>query len=436
MEFIILLEKQNIIGSPYNARRKERKKMSLNQTPAANRLHIAIFGKQNSGKSTLLNAITDQDIAIVSETKGATADPVYKAMEIAGIGPCMLIDTAGFDDKGSLGKLRVEKTQKVLDKTDVAILVITDDEFFHEKKWEEEIKKRKVPLIIVINDFENSKEDSLGLKTPIKKDHALELKTLVKNEFGKDAIVVNAKKRIGREKLVEAVLAIMPEKFEEISLTLDYVKEGDLVLLVMPQDIGAPKGRLILPQVQTTRDLLDNKCMVISVTHDKLEDVLKKLKNPPDLIITDSQVFPYVYERKPKESRLTSFSVLYAGYKGDRKLFEEGMKEFNALPLDKHLKVLIAEACTHAPQTEDIGRIKIPNILKKKYGERIAIDVVSGSDFPENINEYDLVIHCGGCMFNRKLMLNRLNRIKEAKVSVTNYGIFLANAAGILDKIE
>ncbi len=398
--------------------------MSLNETPAANRLHIGIFGKQNSGKSTLLNAITNQDIAIVSETKGATADPVYKAMEIIGIGPCMLIDTAGFDDKGDLGRLRVEKTENVLEKTDVALMVISDAEFSYEKKWAEEIKKRKIPLIIVVNDFsfDEQKKEELSLSG--------------EKTFGQVPIVVNAKKRLGREKLIEKILAVMPDKFEDLSLTFNHVKEGDLVLLIMPQDIGAPKGRLILPQVQTTRDLLDNKCTVVSVTHDRMEAALEKLKVAPDLIITDSQVFPYVYDRKPKESRLTSFSVLFAEYKGDRRLFEEGIKAFGQIPKDRNLSVLVAEACTHAPQNEDIGRIKIPGILKKQYGDRVKVDVVSGNDFPKDIGKYDLVIHCGGCMFNRKLMMNRLERIKAHKVNVTNYGIFLATAAGILDKID
>ncbi len=405
--------------------------MSLNNTPAADRLHIAIFGKQNSGKSTLLNAITNQDIAIVSKQKGATADPVSKAMEIAGIGPCMLIDTAGFDDSGDLGKLRVEKTEKVLDKTDIAILVITDLDFDYENKWANEIKKRKIPLIVVVNDFEQG--------------YAEILMKAVTLEFDLQPVLVNALKKEGRSGLIQEILRVMPEKFDDISLTADLVSPGDTVLLIMPQDIGAPKGRLILPQVQATRDLLDKGCIVISVTSNNMEDALSKLSNPPNLIITDSQVFPYVYERKPAESRLTSFSILYAAYKGDKGLFMEGMKEFEAKVLarnnsqlseNENLKVLIAEACTHAPQTEDIGRVKIPAILKKRYGEGIEIQFSNGADFPNNLADFDLIIHCGGCMFNRRLMLSRLERIKESKTSITNYGIFLANAAGILDKVE
>ncbi|MFI3326180.1 MAG: [FeFe] hydrogenase H-cluster maturation GTPase HydF [Clostridia bacterium] len=396
--------------------------MNFNSTPSANRLHIAIFGKQNSGKSTLLNAVTNQDVAIVSEHKGATTDPVYKAMEIAKVGPCMLIDTAGFDDSGDLGKLRVEKTKKVLDKTDVALMIITDDELEYEKAWVEEILAKKIAIIFVVNDFENGKAEDLV--------------KLCKTEFGEDGIIVNAEKRIGRDNLIEAILKYMPEKFEETSITARLVKEDDVVMLVMPQDIGAPKGRLILPQQQTTRDLLDNKCTVISITHDKMEKALECLKNPPNLIITDSQVFPYVYERTPKESRLTSFSVLYASYKGDVQMFLDGIKKFEALPSDMPLNVLIAEACTHAPQTEDIGRIKIPNMLKKKYGERVEITVVSGNDFPDDLSKYNLVIHCGGCMINRTLMMSRLAKLDAQNVAITNYGIFLANNAGILDKID
>ncbi len=396
--------------------------MSFNNTPNANRLHIAIFGKQNSGKSTLLNMITNQDIAIVSEHKGATTDPVYKAMEIAKVGPCNLIDTAGFDDSGDLGKLRVEKTKAVLDKADIAIMVITDDDLSYEKQWVDDIVRRKIALIPVINNFNGANTEKLH--------------ELCKTTFDREAIEVDALSKVGRDNLIEAILKYMPEKFEELSITAHLVKEDDVVILVMPQDIGAPKGRLILPQVQTTRDLLDNKCTVISVTHDKLEHALSKLKNPPDLIITDSQVFPYVYERTPKESRLTSFSVLYASYKGDKDAFLKGLKHFESLPKDKDLKVLIAEACTHAPQTEDIGRVKIPNILKKKYGERVSIEIVSGNDFPTNLADYDLVIHCGGCMFNRTHMLSRVEKIKEQGAYITNYGMFLANSAGILDKID
>lgn len=396
--------------------------MDFNNTPSANRLHIAIFGKQNSGKSTLLNFITNQEIAIVSEHKGATTDPVSKAMEIAGIGPCMLIDTAGFDDFGDLGKLRVEKTRKVLDKTDIAIMLVTDDELSYEKAWIKEIKERKISLLVLVNDFENGNANSL-LK-------------LCQKELSEDAIVVNAVKKTGKEKLTDLILKNMPDKFEIDSITAEHVKENDVVMLVMPQDIGAPKGRLILPQVQTTRDLLDNKCIVISVTHDKMEEALNKLSCPPNLIVTDSQVFPYVYERCPKESKLTSFSVLFAAYKGDVSVFVDGLKKFEALPKDKELNVLIAEACTHASQTEDIGRIKIPNFLKKKYGERVKTTVVAGVNFPEDLTGYDLIIHCGCCMFNRKFMMTRLARAEHYGVPITNYGIFLAGQANILDKIE
>ncbi len=394
--------------------------MSLNSTPSANRLHIAIFGKQNSGKSTLLNAITNQNLAIVSEQKGATTDPVYKAMEIAKVGPCMLIDTAGFDDSGELGKLRVEKTKGVLDKTDIAILLIADNDLTAEKEWIEEIKRRKIAFIVVVNDFSDAADQT----------------DLCQNELDLCPLKVNAKTREGVDALLEKILEVMPEQFEELSITADHVKENDVVMLVMPQDIGAPKGRLILPQVQTTRDLLDNGCVIISVTQDKMEQALSKLASPPDLIITDSQVFPYVYERKPQGSRLTSFSVLFAAYKGDKEEFLRGLKAFEVLPSDKQLKVLIAEACTHAPQTEDIGRVKIPNILKKRFGDRVSIEITSGGDFPSNLSEYDLVIHCGGCMFNRKIMLSRLDRIKEQGANITNYGMFLAQSAGILDKID
>ncbi len=396
--------------------------MSLNDTPRANRLHIGIFGKRNSGKSSLINAITGQEIALVSEYAGTTTDPVYKAMEISGIGPCVFIDTAGFDDVGELGQLRVEKTKKALDKIDVAIMVFSDDKNLNdEKKWLDLLKKGNIPTISVLN-----KSDILTDIDIISKN--------IENFCGVKLINVSVKEKIGIKEIRERIIAEVSENLVEKSILGDLVKEDDVVLLVMPQDIQAPKGRLILPQVQTIRELLDKKCTVVCTTTDKLINSLNSLKNAPDLIITDSQAFDIVYKNKPKQSKLTSFSILFANYKGDLKYFVEGAKKIEKLTPNS--KVLIAEACTHAPLKEDIGREKIPRMLRKKIGENLKIDMVSGVDFPEDLSEYDLIIHCGGCMFNRKYVLSRVKNAKEKQIPMTNYGVVMAYLNGILDKID
>lgn len=394
--------------------------MSLTNTPSANRLHIAIFGKRNSGKSSLINAITGQEIALVSDVAGTTTDPVYKAMEIHGIGPCMLIDTAGFDDTGKLGEQRVEKTRQAMDKTDVAIVLFGDCYTDHEQRWVEELNKRKIPVIAVIN-----KGDLL--------ENIPEISQHVWEKFGLKPIVTSALSRSGIRELIDQLIRALPEDFEQKSITAHLVHKDDVVLLVMPQDIQAPKGRLILPQVQTIRDLLDNKCVVVSTTTDELDTALAALAKPPALIITDSQAFSTVYSKKPPESRLTSFSVLFAAYKGDLAEFVQGAAAIGSLT--EHSRVLIAEACTHAPLQEDIGRVKIPRALRKRFGEGLRVDLVSGPDFPDDLTPYDLVIHCGACMFNRKHVLTRVELAREQKVPITNYGVALAYLTGILDKI-
>lgn len=394
--------------------------MSLTNTPSANRLHIAIFGKRNSGKSSLINAITGQEIALVSDVAGTTTDPVYKAMEIHGIGPCMLIDTAGFDDTGRLGEQRVEKTRQAMDKTDVAIVLFGDCYTDHEQRWVEELNKRKIPVIAVIN-----KGDLL--------ENIPEISQHVWEKFGLKPIVTSALSRSGIRELIDQLIRALPEDFEQKSITAHLVHKDDVVLLVMPQDIQAPKGRLILPQVQTIRDLLDNKCVVVSTTTDELDTALVALAKPPALIITDSQAFSTVYSKKPPESRLTSFSVLFAAYKGDLAEFVQGAAAIGSLT--EHSRVLIAEACTHAPLQEDIGRVKIPRALRKRFGEGLRVDLVSGPDFPDDLTPYDLVIHCGACMFNRKHVLTRVELAREQKVPITNYGVALAYLTGILDKI-
>ena len=391
--------------------------MNLNNTPTANRLHIALFGRRNSGKSSLINALTGQDTALVSDIPGTTTDPVSKAMELHGIGPCVIIDTPGFDDEGTLGEMRIERTLKAIERTDIALLLCEETNLQEEAAWMQQLKAKNIPVILIQN------------KADIRKD----ISSLIEQKLGEKPLLVSAKEKLGMEDIRLAILEKLPQDFEQPSITGDLVSENDLVLLVMPQDIQAPKGRLILPQVQTMRELLDKKCLVMSCTTDKLPQTLQALARPPKLIITDSQVFKTVYEQKPVESLLTSFSVLMAGYKGDIRQFVEGASAIDRLT--ESSRVLIAEACAHAPMTEDIGRVKIPRLLRKKIGEGLQIDMVSGSDFPKDLSGYDLIIHCGACMFNRKHVMNRLESASTQQIPMTNYGITLAHLMGILDKI-
>ena len=394
--------------------------MNLTNTPSANRLHIALFGRRNSGKSSLINALTGQDTALVSDIPGTTTDPVSKAMELHGIGPCVIIDTPGFDDEGILGEMRIERTLKAIERTDIALLFCEENDLQDEKAWMEQLKAKNIPVILLLN------------KVDIRKDIAT-ITATIEQTLHQKPLIVSAKEKRGMEDIRLAILEKLPQDFEQPSITGDLVSENDLVLLVMPQDIQAPKGRLILPQVQTMRELLDKKCLVMSCTTDKLSQTLQAMAYPPKLIITDSQVFKTVYEQKPTESLLTSFSVLMAGYKGDIRQFIEGASAIDRLT--EQSRVLIAEACAHAPQTEDIGRVKIPRLLRKKVGEGLQIDMVSGSDFPKDLSTYDLIIHCGACMFNRKHVMSRLERASAQEIPMTNYGITLAHLMGILDKI-
>lgn len=404
--------------------------MNLVHTPNANRLHIALFGKRNSGKSSLINALTGQDTALVSDTPGTTTDPVQKAMEIHGIGPCLFIDTPGFDDEGELGNRRIERTWKAVEKTDIALLLCAgggsaeetgEPDFTEELHWLEQLKAKNIPTILLIN------------KADIRKN-TTSLAIRIKETFGSQPIPVSAKEKTGVELIRQAILEKLPEDFDQQSITGSLVTEGDLVLLVMPQDIQAPKGRLILPQVQTMRELLDKKCLIMSCTTDKLRETLQALSRPPKLIITDSQVFKTVYEQKPEESRLTSFSVLFAGYKGDIRYYVKSASAIGSLT--ESSRVLIAEACTHAPLSEDIGRVKLPHLLRKRIGEKLSIDIVAGTDFPQDLTPYSLVIHCGACMFNRKYVLNRIERARLQNVPMTNYGVAIAFLNGILNQIE
>lgn len=427
---------------------------TLNETPSSNRLHIGIFGKTNSGKSSFINAFTGQNVSIVADVAGTTTDPVYKPMEINPLGACVIIDTAGFDDETELGAAREEKTLLAAEKADIAIIVVAGSEtpktIESELKWDKYFKEKKTPVLYVVNKTDQYPEESRLLADDIREATGNDVvlmscaQILSHCEVSKDKEdnenIGNKTKRAGfsdneQIKQIKAALTrMLPENYGADFITGDLVSDGDLVLLVMPQDIQAPKGRLILPQVQTLRELLDKKCLVMSVTTDKLADVLTRLTEPPKLIITDSQVFDYVYKNKPEESMLTSFSVLFAAYKGDLPYYMQGAKAIDKLTEDS--KVLIAECCTHAPLAEDIGRVKIPNMLRKRVGQGLTIDLVSGTDFPEDPSGYDLIIQCGACMFNRKYVLSRIDSAKAKNVPMTNYGVTIAHVTGILDKIS
>lgn len=479
---------------------QKEKMMSLNDTPRAGRLHIGIYGRRNAGKSSLINALTGQDIALVSDAPGTTTDPIYKSMELHPVGPVVFIDTAGFDDEGTLGRLRVERTAGVVDKTDVGIIVI-DSEVLEkaapaaavlaeEKLWAEKLAEKNVPLIFVLNkcdDMQTPGESGAltescgsqpagshgshsaeaagtsanvdavvttasGQPTALAADTAASVSAdpqgdgraatataaaAIAELAGKWPVIkVSALHKTGIEELRQAIEQSVPEDFLREKILGDMVEEGGLVLLVMPQDIQAPKGRLILPQVQTLRELLDRKCTAVATTADGFERALSALNRAPDLIITDSQCFGQVYEKKPAKSALTSFSVLFAAYKGDIDKFVSGASLLN--DMTENSRVLIAEACTHVPLSEDIGREKIPNLLRKKFGKGIEVVNVCGNDFPsvEELKGFDLVIHCGACMFNRKHVMSRIAAAEAAGVPITNYGVVLAKLTGILDKIE
>mgnify|MGYP004478836679 FL=1 len=397
--------------------------VTLNETPSGNRLHIGIFGKTNSGKSSFINAFSGQKVSIVADVAGTTTDPVYKAMEIYPLGPCVLIDTAGFDDKGELGALRIEKTELAAQKTELAIILFCEEEMKQEMKWYHYFKEKNTPVIPIL-----SKTD---LYMPEQREHLIEL---IRKTTGEKVCPVSAATGEGIRELKELLARKLPEGYGNRMITGDLISADDLVMLVMPQDIQAPKGRLILPQVQTLRELLDKKCLVMSVTTDQYLAALKILSKPPKLIITDSQVFSYVYEHKPQKSMLTSFSVLFAAYKGDLPYYIEGAKAIDSLTADS--RVLIAECCTHAPLKEDIGRVKIPRMLKKRFGETLKVDLVSGTDYPEDLTPYDLIIQCGACMFNRKYVMYRIDRAKKQQVPMTNYGITIAHLTGILEHVS
>ncbi|MCE5322573.1 [FeFe] hydrogenase H-cluster maturation GTPase HydF [bacterium] len=393
---------------------------NLNQTPSGERVHISIFGRRNSGKSSLINALTNQSLAIVSDVAGTTTDPVSKSMEILPIGPVVVTDTAGIDDVGDLGKKRVEKTLRVLENTDLAVLIIESGT--EPGEWEEDIvrriKDRDVPLVICAN------------KTDINPDFS----AIKKWATGRSAmfVPVSAATRDGIEQLKAALVQISPIAISEPTIIGDLITGGDIVVLVVPIDKAAPKGRLILPQVMTIRDALDHDAIAVTVKERELYECLRSLGRKPKIVITDSQAFLKVDADTPKDIWMTSFSILMARYKGDLAGFVEGARAIDSLKIGS--RVLISEGCTHHQQADDIGKVQIPRWLRQMVGGELEFGFASGKDFPPDVDSYDLIVHCGGCMLNPREMRYRQRVASEAGVPMTNYGVLLAKVHGILER--
>ena len=394
----------------------------MNSTARSNRYHIGIFGRRNAGKSSLINCITGQETSIVSDVAGTTTDTVWKNIELPGIGAAVLADTAGYDDCGELGEKRVERTRQSAGRIDLALLLLGDTpaDATLEKEWMQFFSSLKIPVISLLG-----KSDLQANKAAKEQwEHLL----------GTEILSFSSKSGTGKEELLERMAQIYKSGDNVSDITHNLVKAGDTVVLVMPQDAQAPQGRLIQPQVQTLRNLLDKHCLALCCAPEELQQMLDTLRTHPSLIITDSQVFPQVEKLAPKESKLTSFSILMARHKGDIDTFRAGAETLRNLPTDA--RILIAEACSHIPQNEDIGRVKLPRMLRKKFGENITIEIVSGNDFPEDLSPYTLIIHCGACMFTRRHVLTRVRQAKAQNIPITNYGIAIAALTGISDKVS
>ena len=386
--------------------------MGMNDTPKGERLHIALFGKRNAGKSSLINAMTGQNLSIVSEVKGTTTDPVFKAMELLPIGPVMLIDTPGLDDQGQLGELRIKKTKEVLRKTDIALLVVdaTDcEDLALERELAKQLEQRKVPYLWVYN----------------KSDMATQ-KDCKENE-----ICVSAVRGDGVFSLKEKLPKLLPKETDR-PLVRDLIDEGDLVILVIPIDKAAPKGRLILPQQQTIRDILEKGGIPVVVRDTELEQVFGKLAQKPKLVITDSQAFEYVAKVTPKEIPLTSFSILMARYKGNLAVLAKNAARIEKL--EDGDKILVSEGCTHHRQCDDIGTVKIPNWMREYTGKELIFETSSGGGFPEDLSPYAMIVHCGACMLNAKEMKYRMQEAVAQGVPIVNYGILIAYMKGIVKR--
>lgn len=391
----------------------------MNTTPSSERTTIVLAGRCNSGKSSLLNLLTGQPAALVADTAGTTTDPVRKAIEITGIGPCTIVDTPGLDDTGDLGSRRVALAEAELGRADMIVAVFNPGDTDHARAIAATLGKLHLPVIGVMT------------KSDLSDNPVLDCEALSAATGLRGIIAVSSVTGSGIDKLLSRLAAEYTG--EPDSILGNLVEEGDTVLLVMPQDPQAPKGRLILPQSLTLRELLGRGCRAVCCVPGQLQATLDNVRQMPDLVITDSQVFREVNAILPHGCRLTSFSVLMAGYKGDIGLFMRGAEALDSLT--EQSRVLIAEACTHTPQNEDIGRVKLPRLLRKAIGDGLTIDIVGGKDFPDDLTPYDLVIHCGGCMFTRRHVMSRVRRAEAAGVPVSNYGIVLARLSGAMPRL-
>ena len=390
----------------------------MSEVQRFNRFYIGVFGRRNVGKSSLVNALLGQNVSIVSDVAGTTTDVVWKNVELPGIGAAVLGDTAGYDDAGELGAMRVEATRKVLSRIDLALLVLHGNplDCVKEKEWLAMFDRAGIPVVVLLGHGDLC-DAVAGWKSVL----------------GRDVIAFSSVTGAGRDALLAAMAECLRENAADDDVTRGIVSAGDVVVLVMPQDVQSPKGRLIQPQVQTLRSLLDKHAVSLCCAPEELPALLGNLKSPPSLIITDSQVFSQVEKLKPEQTRLTSFSVLMARQKGDISLFRKGADVL--MSLRPNGRVLIAEACSHIPQNEDVGRVKLPRMLRKKFGNELSITIVSGNDFPDDLTGYDLVIHCGACMFTKRHVMARVRQAVSQGVPITNYGIAIAALTGILGKV-
>jgi [FeFe] hydrogenase H-cluster maturation GTPase HydF len=396
--------------------------MSLNQTPRGDRVHISLFGRRNAGKSSLINALTGQQIALVSEVPGTTTDPVYKAMEILPIGPVVIIDTAGLDDVGELGGLRIQKTIEVLNKTDVAIVVIDGScsDYSFEKDLLQRIEAKKLPVIIVLNKIDQLDQKDLNI-------------AVLQKDLGHNVVAVSAVENTGIAEIKHALIKKLPEEEGKTFLVRDLINPGDLVILVTPIDSAAPKGRVILPQQQVLRDILDGGAIGIVTREIEFAAALASLGKKPKLVITDSQAFEKVSAETPDDIMLTSFSILFARHKGDLAELVKGARTIDTLQDGD--KILVAEGCTHHRQCDDIGTVKIPRWLRQYTGKQLVFEHSAGFSYPSNLEEYKLVVHCGACMLNRREMQHRILTAKGKTIPIVNYGVLIAHINGILDRV-